>query len=122
MVVEVKHAVNMTPNPLKIAVLHFGFFYSGGGEKLVLEEVRGLRAMGHEVVCFAPYVDRDDCFPDYPEILEIKNLVPPPPSWLPFRHAICVLACCVLAPLLAPRFARAVGNSSCGSRTSTHRV
>ena len=62
--------------------------------------------MGHEVVCFAPYVDKDGCFPDYPEMQEIKNLLPPPPIRLPFRHTICVLACCVLAPIVAPRFAR----------------
>ncbi len=89
---------------LKLAIMHFGFFYSGGGEKLVLEEVKGLRALGHEVECFAPYVDRDHCFPDIPEMREIRTLLPPPPSWLPLRHAIWVLACCVLAPLFSPKF------------------
>ena len=89
---------------LKIAIFHFGFFYSGGEEKLVLEEIRGLRALGHEVTCFAPYVDREGCFPDVPEMAEIKLLLPPPPSWLPLRHAIWVLLCCAFIPFLASRF------------------
>jgi len=89
---------------LKIAIFHFGFFYSGGGEKLVLEEIRGLRNLGHEVTCFAPYVDRAGCFPDYPEIAEVKRLLPHPPSWLPLNHAIWVLACCLLIPFMALRF------------------
>ena len=54
----------MGETKLRIAIFHLGFFYSGGGEKLVLEEIRGLRALGHEVTCFAPYVDRERCFPD----------------------------------------------------------
>ena len=90
---------------LKIAVLHFGFFYSGGGEKLVLEEVRGLRKLGHEVTCFAPFVDRHRCFPDYPEIRQVRRLLPHPPQWLPLNHALWVLACCLLIPIMAPRFA-----------------
>jgi hypothetical protein len=31
---------------LKIAVFHCGFVYSGGGERIVLEEVLGLRRLG----------------------------------------------------------------------------
>lgn len=89
---------------MKVAIFHFGFFYSGGGEKLVLEEFRGLRKLGHQVELFAPFVDREHCFPDIPEMAEIHALLPPPPKWLPLRHAIWVLACCVLIPLFAPRF------------------
>jgi glycosyltransferase involved in cell wall biosynthesis len=91
---------------LRIAIFHFGFFYSGGGEKLVLEEVRGLRELGHEVECFAPYVDKDRCFPDYPEIKQVRRLLPHPPQWLPLNHAIWVLACCLLIPFMARRFVR----------------
>lgn len=89
---------------LSIAVFHFGFFYSGGGEKLVLEEVRGLKALGHDVTCYAPYVDREGCFPDYPEIKEVKRLLPHPPKWIPLSDAIWVLASCLLIPIMAPRF------------------
>ena len=89
---------------MKIAIFHLGFFYSGGGEKLVLEEIRGLRALGHEVECFAPYVDRESCYPDYPEIKEVRALLPPPPSWLPMKDPLWVLLSCLLAPIMAPRF------------------
>ena len=96
------HAVK--PKSLHIAIFHLGFFYSGGGEKLVLEEIRGLRALGHKVTCFAPYVDREGCFPDVPEMKEIRTLLPPPPSWLPMKDPLWVTLSCLLIPFLAPRF------------------
>jgi glycosyltransferase involved in cell wall biosynthesis len=89
---------------MKIGMFHLGFFYSGGGEKLVLEELRGLRAMGHEVVCYAPYVDREGCYPDVPEMAEIQPILPPPPSWLPMKDPIWVALSCLLIPFMAGRF------------------
>jgi glycosyltransferase involved in cell wall biosynthesis len=89
---------------LRIAIFHLGFFYSGGGEKLVLEEIRGLRALGHEVTCFAPYIDRRGCYPDIPEMAEIRPLLPPPPAWLPVKDPIWVTLCCLLIPVLALKF------------------
>jgi glycosyltransferase involved in cell wall biosynthesis len=89
---------------MKIALLHLGFFYSGGGEKLVIEELRGLRRLGHEVDCYAPFVDRDGCFPGEPEIGEVRPLLPPPPSWLPMRDPLWVALSSILIPFLAPRF------------------
>lgn len=89
---------------MKIAIFHLGFFYSGGGEKLVLEEIRGLRALGHEVTCFTPYVDRVGCFPDAPEMAEIRSLLPQPPRWLPAFGPIWVAAACLLIPFMAGRF------------------
>ena len=49
---------------MRIVIFHLGFFYSGGGEKLVLEQARQLAARGHEVRVFAPIVDERACFPD----------------------------------------------------------
>ncbi|MCH8877363.1 MAG: glycosyltransferase family 4 protein [Chloroflexi bacterium] len=89
---------------LKIAIFHLGFFYSGGGEKLVLEEIRGLRSLGHEVTCFAPYIDRKDCFPDTQEMAEILPLLPPPPEWLPMKDPLWVTLSCLLIPFMAFRF------------------
>ncbi len=89
---------------VRIAIFHLGFFYSGGGEKLVLEEMRGLRALGHEVVCFAPFVDTKECFPDYPEMRGVKHLLPPPPEWLPMKDPIWVTLSCLLIPFMALRF------------------
>jgi glycosyltransferase involved in cell wall biosynthesis len=89
---------------MNIAIFHLGFFYSGGGEKLVLEEMRGLRSLGHEVTCFAPYVDRKGCYPDVPEMAEIQPLLPPPPDWLPMKDPLWVTLSCLLIPFLAFRF------------------
>ena len=82
---------------MKIAVFHLGFFYSGGGEKLILEEIRGLRALGHKVNCYAPYVDREECFPGVPEmveeverfkLLEFKLIIPLVNVRVPFTHVL----------------------------------
>ena len=89
---------------LRIAIFHLGFFYSGGGEKLVLEEIRGLRELGYEVECYAPYVDRRSCFPDYDEISDVHSLLPPPPRWLPMKDPIWVLLSTLIIPFLAPKF------------------
>jgi glycosyltransferase involved in cell wall biosynthesis len=89
---------------VKIAIFHLGFYYSGGGEKLVLEEMRGLRDLGHQVVCFAPYIDREHCYPDIPEMAEIRAILPPPPPWLPMKDPLWVLLSCMLIPFLALRF------------------
>src|SRR6202007_380117 len=49
--------------PRPVAVFHCSFPYSGGGERIVLEEVLGLRARGYGVECFAPTVDAKACYP-----------------------------------------------------------
>ncbi len=91
---------------MKIAVIHLGFFYAGGGERLVLEQVQGLRRLGHDVELFAPIVDRDACFPELIDQVGVHKLVPHPPKWLPGRVAFAVFLSCLLAPVLALRFRR----------------
>jgi glycosyltransferase involved in cell wall biosynthesis len=89
---------------VRIAIFHLGFFYSGGGEKLILEEIRGLKALGHDVHCFTTYVDRVDCYPDVPEMAEIRTFLPPPPPWLPMKDPLWVLISCLFIPFMALRF------------------
>src|SRR5713226_8262895 len=91
---------------MKIAAIHLGFFYAGGGERLVLEEVRGLKQLGHDVECFAPIVVPEACYPDLMQEVPVQGLLPAPPSWVPARVALWVLLSCVLAPLIALRFRR----------------
>jgi hypothetical protein len=43
--------------PLKVAIFHCGFIYSGGGERIVLEEAKGLIKRGYDVEVFAPTVE-----------------------------------------------------------------
>ncbi|HEV2013942.1 MAG TPA: flippase-like domain-containing protein [Candidatus Dormibacteraeota bacterium] len=91
---------------MKIAVIHLGFFYAGGGERLVLEEVRGLRQLGHDVECFAPIVDAGACYPELVGEVGVTSLLPRPPPWLPGRVAIAVFLASLLAPIIALRFLR----------------
>src|SRR5439155_191366 len=75
----------------KIAVFHCGFTYSGGGERLVIEEVLGLRRRGYEVECYAPTVDASRCYPDLLGEVRVKTFLPQLPRWVPFCEAVQML-------------------------------
>ncbi|HKW59574.1 MAG TPA: glycosyltransferase, partial [Candidatus Dormibacteraeota bacterium] len=90
--------------PRRIAVFHCGFTYSGGGERLVIEEVLGLRRRGYEVECFAPTVDASRCYPDLIGEVRVKTFLPQLPRWFPFREAAQMAATSLLMPLYAWRF------------------
>ena len=92
------------PGPRRIAVFHCGFTYSGGGERLVIEEVLGLRRRGYEVECFAPTVDASRCYPDLIGEVRVKTFLPQLPRWFPFREAAQMAATSLLMPLYAWRF------------------
>ena len=85
---------------MRIADFYLGILYSGGGERLVLEEMRGLRTLGDEVTRLAPHIDREGCVPDVPEMADIRPLLPWP-SWLPMKDALRVTFGGVLIPDLA---------------------
>jgi len=90
--------------PRRIAILHCGFTYSGGGERIVIEEVLGLRRRGYEVECFAPTVDESRCYPDLLDDLRVKTFLPQLPGWFPYREAMQMAATSLLMPLYAWRF------------------
>ncbi len=91
---------------MKIAVVHgLGFFYSGGGEKLIIQQVLGLRARGHDVECHAPVVDPRRCFPGLLERLGARALGPALPDWVRYRDAAALLWTSIAAPALAARLA-----------------
>ena len=90
--------------PRRIAVFHCGFTYSGGGERLVIEEVLGLRRRGYDVECFAPTVDASRCYPDLIADVRVRTFLPQLPRWFPFREAIQMAATSLLMPLYAWRF------------------
>jgi glycosyltransferase involved in cell wall biosynthesis/uncharacterized membrane protein YbhN (UPF0104 family) len=90
--------------PRRIAVFHCGFTYSGGGERLVIEEVLGLRKRGYEVECFAPTVDASRCYPDLLGDVRVKTFLPQLPRWVPFREAVQMAATSLLMPVYAWRF------------------
>jgi glycosyltransferase involved in cell wall biosynthesis/uncharacterized membrane protein YbhN (UPF0104 family) len=90
--------------PRRIAIFHCGFTYSGGGERIVIEEVLGLRRRGYEVECYAPTVDAARCFPDLIGEVGVKTFLPQLPRWVPFREAMQMAATSLLMPLYAWRF------------------
>ncbi len=95
----------MLQKKIKVAIIHLGFIYSGGGERLVLQEAIGLEKLGYEVTCFAPVIDKERCFPEFMEKVQMQRLLPKIlPSWFPDRELFSILAACILAPLLFYRF------------------
>jgi glycosyltransferase involved in cell wall biosynthesis/uncharacterized membrane protein YbhN (UPF0104 family) len=90
--------------PRRIAVFHCGFTYSGGGERIVIEEVLGLRRRGYEVECYAPTVDQSRCYPDLIGDVRVRTFLPQLPRWFPLREAAQMAATSILMPLYAWRF------------------
>src|SRR2546426_209953 len=88
----------------RIAVFHCGFTYSGGGERIVIEEVLGLRRRGFSVECYAPTVDASRCYPDLIGEVRVRTFLPQLPRWFPFREAVQMAAASLLMPLYAWRF------------------
>ena len=90
--------------PRQVAVFHCGFTYSGGGERIVIEEVMGLRRRGYRVECYAPTVDTSRCYPDLLGDVRVRTFLPQLPRWVPYREAIQMAAASLLMPLYAWRF------------------
>jgi glycosyltransferase involved in cell wall biosynthesis/uncharacterized membrane protein YbhN (UPF0104 family) len=88
----------------RIAVFHCGFTYSGGGERIVIEEVLGLRRRGYEVECYAPTVDASRCYPDLIGDVRVRTFLPQLPRWFPYREAIQMAVTSLVMPLYAWRF------------------
>jgi len=88
----------------KLAIFHCSFIYTGGGERIVIEEILGLRKRGYEVDCYVPIYDPKLSYPDIIKDLKIKTFLPQLPRWVLLRFAIQMVLSCVLAPVLAWRF------------------
>ena len=86
---------------LNIAIFHLAFLYSGGGERLVLEEAIRLQNLGHKVTCFIPVASDINCFPELLKKVKIKRLLPKIlPNWYPDSALLSILGACVFTPLL----------------------
>jgi glycosyltransferase involved in cell wall biosynthesis len=85
---------------VKIAIFHLGFFYSGGGEKLVLEQARQLSDRGHDVRVFAPIVDARECFPDLIASVKPRRLLRRLPNLFGVGDGLTLLASSLLAKRL----------------------
>lgn len=89
---------------IRIAVFHSGFIYTGGGERIVMEEVKGLREKGYKVNLFVPNYDPTLSYPDIISKWKVKTFIPQLPRNFPFRFAIHLVVSCVVAPFIAGRF------------------
>jgi len=50
---------------MKIAIIHGpGFYYNGGGERIVIEETKGLRERGYNVDVYTTHLESQHCFPE----------------------------------------------------------
>jgi glycosyltransferase involved in cell wall biosynthesis len=81
---------------LKVSIVHMGFFYSGGGERVALEQARYLRKRGHVVKVFSPIIYWNKCFPDLLAQIKPERLVPHLPFPFPFREGSSMLASAIL--------------------------
>jgi glycosyltransferase involved in cell wall biosynthesis len=88
----------------KIALFHCSFVYSGGGERIAIEEVLGLRKRGYTVDLFAPAINREKCFPKLLKEAKPRSLLPQLPRWFPLRDAVDMSASSIFVWLLAPKF------------------
>jgi len=91
---------------MKVAIFHMGFMYTGGGERVVIEETAALRERGYEVDVFAAAIDEKECFPDLIGTLKVQGVLPRVNIWLPCRDMLSLLLSSSLAPILATRFAK----------------
>lgn len=89
---------------LHIALFHLAFLYSGGGERLVLEEALGLRKLGHMVDVYSPIIDTKHCFPELLKKVGVKHLIPKLPQWIPDVELIAILLACIITPLFFWKF------------------
>jgi len=89
---------------IKIAVFHLAFVYSGGGEKLVLEEVQRLKKRMFGVDLFACAIDEKKCFPELLKKQKINLFLPWSRNLFKGHDAFWVLLTCILAPFFAYKF------------------
>lgn len=88
----------------KVAIFHCGFVYSGGGERIVLEQARGLKKRGYQVEVFVPTIDKKISYDQFLTELNVKTFLPTLTEKLPFRDALRMVVSSLLAPVLALRF------------------
>lgn len=94
----------MKEKKIKIAIFHLGFFFSGGGEKLVLQEALALKKKGYGVDIFAPVIDKEDCFPDLIKDIKIHSLFFPFSFNFPLRDFMAIVGAVIFTPLTFWRF------------------
>ena len=81
---------------MRINIIHMGFLYSGGGERVVIEQALRLRKRGHTVKVFSPIIYPERSYPDLLKQVAPERLVPHLPLPFPFRQGSALLASAIL--------------------------
>lgn len=81
-----------------------GFMYSGGGERTAIYECILLKKRGHDVVCFAPAVRPDVCYPELIKQVDLKSFIPRVRMKLPLRDFLSLSASSLLAPIASRKY------------------
>ncbi len=81
---------------MRVNIVHMGFFYSGGGERVALQQARYLKQRGHVVKVFSPIIYWDKCFPDILAQVKPQRLVPHLPLPFPYREGSSMIACAIM--------------------------
>jgi len=74
-----------------------GFFYSGGGERTVLNQAKGLMKKGHEVKVYAPIISAD-CFPELSKDVELVPISNNVPESAPLKTALKMIDSSIQPP------------------------
>jgi glycosyltransferase involved in cell wall biosynthesis len=82
---------------IRIAILHMGLFYNGGGERTVLSQAIELKKRGHEVKVFSPTVT-DECFPELRSEIQIDETAKVLPKEIPLRSGLGMIYSSLIIP------------------------
>lgn len=86
----------------KLAYFHTEFAYSGGAERIVFEEIKGLKKAGYTVDLYASFVDEINCYPSIIKNFNIKQILPKILNFLP--HDILIVLTTLLFPITLLRY------------------
>jgi len=90
---------------MKLALFHFGYMYSGGGERTSIAEAMYLSKRGVDVSTFSPAVRPDICHPDLMSQVRVRGFLPKVKAPIPLRDFMSLSMSSLLTPLFARLFA-----------------
>jgi len=91
---------------IRLAIFHMGFVYSGGGERVAIYESMLLKERGYDVVCYAPAIRADECFPDLIRHVDVRGFLPRIEMRIPLRDFLSMTISSSIPHLIAYRFSK----------------
>lgn len=89
---------------IKLAFVHFGFVYSGSGERAAIYEYLLLKKRGYDVTYFAPAFQPEVCHPELIREIDLKTLLPRVRMKLPLRDFLSMTLSSFLPLFFARKF------------------